>query len=288
MNYHTPEETAVLAVNAGSKKASLPVYKMILLGILAGVYIGFGANIAIKIGSAPDSNSALGIFLYGAVFSIGLMLVMICGAELFTGNNMTCFMAVLDGKATVGGLFRNWVVVYLSNFIGSVLLAYIVFLAMFWVTHDPSGTVILSPVGEKAVYIAKNKMGLSFSAAFMRGILCNWMVCLAVFMALAAKDIVGKIFGIFFPIMAFVSSGYEHCVANMFYVPYGIIVAKAAPHATASSLGISAAEINNIFTYGHFITSNLIPVTLGNIVGGAIFVGTFYYFVYIKQHSSKI
>lgn len=288
MNYHTPEETAAIAVSTGAKKASLPVYKMLLLGILAGVYIGFGANIAIKIGSAPDSSSVLGIFLYGAVFSVGLMLVMICGAELFTGNNMTCFMAVLDGKASISGLFRNWAVVYLANFVGSVLLAGIVFYSMFWLGHNPSGAAALSPIGEKAVYIAKSKMSLSFAAAFMRGILCNWLVCLAVLMAFAAKDIAGKILGIFFPIMAFVSSGFEHCVANMFFIPYGIMIAGASPGATAASLGISTAEVNSLFAYGHFITSNLIPVTLGNIVGGAIFVGGFYYLVYVKKQVEKI
>lgn len=287
MNFYTPEETAAIAVSAGAKKASLPIYKMLLLGILAGVYIGFGATIAIKIGSAPDSNTALGIFLYGAVFSVGLMLVMICGAELFTGNNMTCFMAVLDGKASISGLLRNWFFVYIANFIGSVLLACIVFYGMFWLSPGTSGALALSPIGEKAVYIAKSKMSLSFSAAFMRGILCNFLVCLAVLMALAAKDIAGKILGIFFPIMAFVSSGFEHCIANMFYVPYAIMIARASPEAVASSLGMTAAEVGHVFTYSHFITSNLIPVTLGNILSGSILVGGFYYLIYIKKQVAK-
>lgn len=122
----------------------------------------------------------------------------------------------------------------------------------------------------------------------MRGILCNWLVCLAVLMAFAAKDIAGKILGIFFPIMAFVSSGFEHCIANMFYVPYAIMIAGAAPEAAAASLGISVAEVNTMFTYGHFITANLIPVTLGNILGGAILVGGFYYLVYVKKPAEKV
>lgn len=297
MNFLTPAEIAAAACNAGKAKTELPFMKMMLLGILAGVYIGFGANLATKIGSTADAESAIGVFLFGAVFSVGLMLVVIAGAELFTGNNMACFASALNGQATWGGMLYNWVVVYAANFIGSLLLVYIIFGGMYWIAKDANGAAILSAMGIKAVGIAKAKMSLSWSAAFLRGILCNWLVCLAVWLAFASKDVIGKIFGIFFPIMAFVSSGFEHCVANMFFIPMGITIAQKAPElvATAAKAGadgsmvsifnMSPDQVVSFFTYGNFINANLIPVTLGNIVGGAIFVGGVYWYIYLKKNA---
>lgn len=284
MGFLTPAEIAVAACNAGKAKTELPFLKMVLLGILAGVYIGFGANLATKVGAAPDADTSVGIFLFGAVFSVGLMLVVIAGAELFTGNNMACFASALNGQATWGGLLYNWVVVYFANFLGSLILVYIVFTGMYWGAPDAAtGAMGLTAMGAKAVGIAKAKMSLSWSAAFCRGICCNWLVCLAVWLAFASKDVIGKIFGIFFPIMAFVSSGFEHCVANMFFIPMGITVANALPGAAAEKFSMAPDAISGFFSYGHFATANLIPVTLGNIVGGAIFVGMVYWYVYLKK-----
>lgn len=284
MNFLTPAEVAAAAANAGKAKTELSFMKMVLLGILAGVYIGFGANLATKIGAAPDAGTTIGIFLFGAVFSVGLMLVVIAGAELFTGNNMACFISACNGQASWGGLLYNWVVVYIANFIGSILLVYIIFAGMYWMAADPAtGAIGLSAMGAKAVAIAKGKMSLTWSAAFFRAICCNWLVCLAVWLAFASKDIIGKIFGIFFPIMAFVSSGFEHCVANMFFIPMGITVANAVPAAVAEKFAMTPDAVASLFNYGTFVSANLIPVTLGNIVGGALFVGGIYWLAFLKK-----
>ncbi|NLB51998.1 MAG: formate/nitrite transporter family protein [Syntrophomonadaceae bacterium] len=285
MNFMTPAEISAAVCAAGKAKTELPLMKMIALGILAGAYIGFGANLATKIGSMEAAGTSGGQFLFGAVFSVGLMLVVIAGAELFTGNNMACFASALNGQASWGGLLYNWVVVWLANFAGSLLLVYIIFFGMFWTSgiDAATGAAGLSAMGTKALAIAKGKLTLTWSAAFLRAICCNWLVCLAVWMAFAAKDVVGKIFGIFFPIMAFVSSGFEHSVANMFFIPMGITIAQTAPDAAAKAMEMSPDALLSIFNYGHLMTANLIPVTLGNIVGGAFFVGAFYWFVYLKK-----
>jgi formate/nitrite transporter len=282
MNFMTPAEIAVATANAGKAKCEMPVVKMLIMGILAGAYIGFGANLATKIGSMEAAGTSGGQFLFGAVFSVGLMLVVIAGSELFTGNCMFCPISCLNGQGTWGGLLKNWVVVYIANFIGSVLLVYIIFYGGFWA--DASAATGLSAHGIKALGIAKGKLSLTWGQAFFRGICCNWLVCLAVWVAFASKDVVGKIFGIFFPIMAFVSSGFEHSVANMFFIPMGITIAQTAPAGVATATNLATPEaVTSFFTYGNFISANLIPVTLGNIVGGAIFVACFYWFIFLKK-----
>jgi len=297
MGFLTPAEIAATACAAGKSKAELPMLKMIVLGILAGAYIGFGANLATKIGSMDTllpGGTPGGQFLFGAVFSVGLMLVVIAGAELFTGNNMACFISAMNGQATWSGLLINWVVVFIANFIGSVLLVYIVFWGGYWGQADAAGAITLTAMGSKALAIAKGKLTLTFGQAFCRGILCNWLVCLAVWMAFAAKDIIGKIFAIFFPIMAFVASGFEHSVANMFFIPMGITIANANPDMVAAATkmvdGVPVSVFNmapdqvvQFFSYANFFSANLLPVTLGNIVGGAIFVGGFYWLAYLRK-----
>ena len=299
MGFLTPAECAATACAAGKAKTELPFFKMLLLGILAGAYIGFGANLATKIGSMDTllpGGTPGGQFVFGAVFSVGLMLVVIAGAELFTGNNMACFASACNGQATWGGLLYNWVVVFFANFIGSVLLVYIVYWGGYWGQADAAGAITLTAMGSKALAIAKGKLALTWGQAFCRGILCNWLVCLAVWMAFAAKDIVGKIFAIFFPIMAFVASGFEHSVANMFFIPMGITIANANPDIVAAATKLDAKtgemvsmfnmtpdQVTQFFSYANFLTSNLLPVTLGNIVGGAIFVGGIYWFIYLKK-----
>lgn len=278
MNFLSPAEIAVAACNAGKVKSEMPFAKLFILGMLAGIYIGFGANLATKIGSMEAAGTSGGQFLFGATFSIGLMMVVIAGSELFTGNNMACFISAMNGQAKWGGLLYNWVVVWAANFVGSVLLVYIIFYGGFWGSETE-----LAAQGIKALGIAKAKMSLTWGACFCRAICCNWLVCLAVWMAFAAKDIVGKIFAIFFPIMGFVSSGFEHCVANMFFIPMGITIANAAPEAVAAQYSMSVADVASFFSYSNFLTANLIPATLGNIVGGALFVGGVYYFVYVKK-----
>jgi len=286
MNFLTPAEVAQATAKTGSVKSKMSVANLFVLGILAGVYIGFGANLATVVGSSwPADMGGLSKFFFGAVFSVGLMLVVIAGAELFTGNNMFLPIACLNGEASWGGLLYNWCIVYIANFVGSLLLVFIIFNGLYYIgSIDASGEVsTLSAIGIKAVGIAKGKLSLQWSQAFFRAICCNWLVCLAVWLAVASKDVVGKIFSCFFPIMAFVTSGFEHCVANMYFVPMGITIANSAPAAVAQQYGITADAVTSLFTYNNFIFNNLIPVTLGNIVGGGFFVAGFYYFVYLRQ-----
>lgn len=286
MNFLTPAEVATAAANTGKVKASLSVGKLLILGILAGVYIGFGANLATIVGSTwPAEFDGLNRFFFGAVFSVGLMLVVIAGAELFTGNNMFLTISALNGQASWGGLIYNWIVVYIANFIGSLLLVGIIFAGAYYA--NPDGT--LTAIGVKALAIAKGKITLEWSQVFFRAIGCNWLVCLAVWLAIASKDVIGKIFGIFFPIMAFVTSGFEHCVANMYFIPMGIHIANANPSAVvaAEALNMTSPEaVTSLFTYSNFIVNNLIPATLGNIVGGGLFVAGFYYFAFLRKSAA--
>ena len=184
-------------------------------------------------------------FLFGAVFSVGLMMVVIGGAELFTGNNMFLTISALNNHATWGGLVYNWVVVFIANFVGSLLLMAIVFAGAYYANAEGA----LTAAGIKAVAIAKGKLTLSWSQAFFRGILCNWLVCMAVWLSVASKDVVGKIFAIFFPIMAFVTSGFEHSVANMYFIPMGIHIAGANPQALVAVGSLKFASPEAVLHY---------------------------------------
>lgn len=277
-NYLTPPEITEATIQTAMKKSSMPIINMILLGILAGVFIAFaseGSNMAAFNLLAKPETYGLGKALAGAIFGTGLMLVVIAGGELFTGNTMI-LAGVLDKKVTVVAMLKNWLFVYLGNFIGSIFIAFLM---------NKSGlfTSGANMLGAMTIKIACYKVGLSFSQAFILGIMCNWLVCLAVWMAYGAKDITGKIFAIFFPIWLFITSGFEHSVANMYYIPAGIIAkGNSAFVEAAAGLGVTAEKLQHL-TWSNFITSNLIPVTLGNIVGGGIFVAGIYWFVYIKN-----
>jgi len=258
-----------LAGSVGVAKTNNTVWKLLILGILAGVYIAFGASIATLVASDAAKFMGVGMakFFIGAVFSVGLMLVVIAGAELFTGNNLM-LMAALDGKVPYSKVVYKWLVVYIANFIGSVIMAYLMLNTGLWKGGNFA-------TGVTALKIANAKVNLGWMEAFTRAILCNILVCLAVWMALAAQRIVGRIFAIFFPIMTFVALGYEHCIANMYFVPMGIFL-KGTPAAAAS--GLNLANLN----WGAFIVNNLIPVTIGNMIGGALVVGLLYWLVYVK------
>jgi len=275
-----PVELAQAFVGVGERKACLPVSKMFLLAILAGVYIGFGAHLATTVGTG---DLALGVkkLLMGAAFSVGLMLVVIPGAELFTGNNLMT-VALCHGRIRLGDLFRNWAVVYAGNLVGSILLAVLI----------AAGSGLLNgPVGATAIGIARDKTAVApiahldhNVAFFVRGIACNMLVCLAVMMAVASKDIAGKVLGIFFPIMAFVASGFEHSVANMYFIPAGIF-AKAFPDAVAASR-LTAEQLAGL-NWASMWTCNIISVTAGNVVGGAIFVGVVYFFAHVREQRAS-
>ncbi|MGB9857525.1 MAG: formate/nitrite transporter family protein [Dictyoglomaceae bacterium] len=269
----TPKEiTENLVENISIYKANLSFWKMVWLGILAGVYISFGGQLMNIVSCDLGSKISLGFsrFLGGSVFSVGLMLVVIAGAELFTGNTLM-LAGLVKKKITIGKLLRNWIVVYLSNFIGSLFIVYLIYFSGQWKIGD-------GLVGANTLKIALSKVNLSWIEAFTRGILANWLVCLAVWMSYASQDIIGKIFAIYFPIMAFVASGFEHSIANMYLIPIGLFL-KNEPLVLQT---IGNVNLSNL-TWGRFIWNNLIPVTLGNIIGGALLVGVIYAYIYYDK-----
>jgi len=247
-SFLSPLEISQALSRIGVKKAAATVFELLIFGVLAGIYIALGANVAIAVLSGGTLDAGLARFLAGSVFSVGLMLVLIPGSELFTGNILMT-IGFIYRKYSFVKVLRNWFVVYLGNFLGAMFIVWLVYNAgLLGRLGD------LTSIGSVAVEIAETKLHLSFTEALCRGILCNMLVCLAVIMCVASRSIVGKIFGIYFPIMAFVASGYEHSVANMYFLPIGLMV--------------KGEFISNFFA----IFNNLIPVTIGNIIGGLIIV----------------
>lgn len=278
LNYFTPSEISEITIETGIKKTKLPTVNMLLLGILAGAFIAFasgGSNMAAFNLFARPETYGLGKVLAGSVFGTGLMLVVIAGGELFTGNTMI-LAGVLDKKISVAAMLKNWIYVYTGNFIGSILIAY--FMCESGLFN--SGADML---GGMTIKIAVYKVGLTFKQAFILGIMCNWLVCLAVWMSYGAKDMTGRILSIFFPIWLFITSGFEHSIANMYYIPAGIM-AKANPSflEAASALGVTTEKLSHL-NWREFFINNLLPVTLGNVLGGSVFVVAMYWFVYIKN-----
>ncbi len=251
---NSPVEITEIWIGNGVKKANLPAVKMLLLGMLAGAYIGFGAYVFILATAAGGDafQSMIAKLTGAALFPVGLMMVILCGAELFTGNNLLT-LALMDKKITAGKMLKNWVIVYIGNLIGSVLLAFLLV---------KSG-LLADAAAERAMAVAASKASIPFMAAVIRGILCNVLVVLACWLQAGAKDLIGKIFGIWFPIMLFVFAGFEHSVANMTYIPMGMFL---------------GADV----TIGAFFIGNLLPVTIGNLIGGAVVVPFAYYFAYKK------
>lgn len=274
-NFLSPSEIADFAVNVGVKKANMSIINQFLLGILAGAFIAFGSQAANMVAHDIASVS-MGKFISGLIFPAGLMLVIMAGAELFTGN---CLMivALVEKKITLSKLLRSWLVVYLGNLAGGVLTAYLI----SW-----SGQLNYTGglLGGFTLKAAAGKVSLSFMNAFVMGILCNWLVCLAVWMSFGAKDGISKAVVIFFPIWLFVASGFEHSIANMYYISTGILAKCDSLYVNkALELGTSQSAIDAL-NWGAMFTKNLLPVTLGNIIGGAGFVGIVYWFVYLRKN----
>lgn len=249
----TPVEIAKTTIVVGEKKASLSTKSTVILGILGGIFIGLGglANILVT-QTLGGIDAGLARFMGASVFPVGLMLVVICGAELFTGNNLMT-LACMEKKITLKQLLRNWGLVWLGNFIGSLFLVVLVYY----------GTVLIGDSATKAISIAESKVSIGITAMFLRGILCNILVVLGVWMATAGQDIVSKIFSCWFPIMLFVLCGFEHSVANMFFIPMGMVLGA---NVIMSQLLI-----------------NLVIVTLGNVVGGAIIIPYMYKECYLPK-----
>jgi len=264
----TIAETVASTVGVG--KATSPWFSVFVLGILAGAYIGFGGLLSTSVTFDLAAKAGIGIqkFVAGAAFSLGLMLVVIAGAELFTGNNLMV-SSVMSREITMRTMWQRWGLVYLANFIGSLLLAVLFLFSGLWKAGGGA-------LGAAAVSIGFSKVSMGFGEALVRGIGCNWLVCLAVWMALAARQTVGKIFAIFFPIMGFVAIGFEHCVANMYFIPAAILL-----NSWAGIAGPAAADPNTL-GWVSFLLKNLLPVTIGNIIGGAFFVGLSYWGAYLR------
>lgn len=276
MGFQTITEVIEQNIQNGIKKTNLTTKKLILLGIAAGFFIGIGAE-ASSLAMHGISNVGLARTVAGAVFPIGLMLIVLLGGELFTGNCLIS-MAVYDKKAKLKGMIRNLTIVYISNFIGAALMA--------WMINN-CGQLNFSDGGAGAftIKVALGKVGIDTIQAIVSGILCNVLVCLTIFMAATAKDVAGKCIAIFFPIFVFVISGFEHCVANMYYIPVGIFAAHNPLYAAKATelYGITAEQLSGL-NFGSMF-SNLIPVTIGNIIGGMVFVGLLYWYLYRKKES---
>ena len=277
--YLTPKEIVTATIETGIKKVKTKPLNQFILGILAGAFIAFaseGSNMAAFNLFAKPETYGLGKALAGVVFATGLMLVIIAGGELFTGNTLIT-IGVLEKKIKLKDMLSNWFFVYLGNFVGALFIAYMMNMSGLFNSGD-------NMLGGITLKIAAYKTHLTFSQAFYLGIMCNWLVCIAVWMSYGAKDIIGKCFAIFFPISLFITSGFEHSIANMYYIPAGILAKSNASWVEAS--GLTAEKLAHL-NWNTFITKNLVPVTIGNIVGGVILVAGVYWFTYYKNSENS-
>ncbi len=271
-----PLEMAELAETIGVRKAALSFWKLFVLSVLAGAFVALGAMFA-TITAAGSSDLPYGVarMLIGMTFCIGLILIVIGGAELFTGN-ILIVMAWASRKVSTHALLRNWVIVYLGNFVGSLGTATLVFFSKQYTFGDGS-------VGAAALKIAASKMNYGLLQVVALGILCNGLVCLAVWLTYSARSTGDKILAIVFPITAFVAGSFEHSIANMYFLPYALFI-KNFDSAFVTSLVAKAPDLSNL-TWGAFLLKNLLPVTFGNIIGGAGLVALIYWFVYLRDKS---
>jgi len=276
---YAPPEIAKKIAAVAKKKSGLDFFRLFVLAILAGVFIGFGAEFYTMV--VHDSGLAFGLnkLVGGLVFSLGLVLVVLAGAELFTGNTLMV-MGYVDGVIGARGLLRSWAIAYVGNFVGSLALVLLICCSRQWALHG-------AKLGGKALLIANAKVNLTFMEGFARGILCNALVCLAVWLCFGARTTADKILAIIFPITAFVASGFEHCVANMYFVPLGIIL-KGEPSVVAAAAAMAGKDVvlTNL-TWPGFLVKNLLPVTLGNVLGGGLLVGLVYWSVYLREFSFR-
>jgi formate/nitrite transporter len=285
-----PAEMATRAEYLGVRKAEMPAFTMLMLSILAGAFISLGAIFATTVAAggmsitAADGAAAFSTglpygvtrLLTGLAFCLGLILVVVGGAELFTGNNLIV-MAWASGKVTGRALLRNWGIVYVGNFIGSIATAVL----MFFTRQYTFGS---DAIGIAALKIAVGKCDLEFIQAIALGVLCNALVCLAVWLTYSARTTLDKIFSIIFPITAFVAAGFEHSIANMYFIPYALFVKGFDPEYMAKV----AEKVPNLeaLTWKAFFINNLIPVTIGNIIGGAVLVAAIYWVVFLHNKRS--
>jgi formate/nitrite transporter len=269
-----PPQMAERAEDVGVRKANLDAMSLFALAVLAGAFISLGAIFATTVSAgAGDMPFGLVRLLAGLAFSLGLILVVIGGAELFTGNALLV-MAWASGKVSSGLVARNWIIVYVGNFVGAVATAGVMFVSGQYAFGNGS-------VGQTALAIGNAKAGLEFVPAIALGMMCNALVCLAVWLTFSARTTTDRILAIVPPIAAFVAVGFEHSVANMYFIPEALAVRAWAPLEFWTGIGRLPADYPDLTVDG-FLWGNLVPVTIGNIIGGAVMVGIVYWFVYLR------
>lgn len=271
MNYFTPAEVARNYIGTGKAKVNTPVCKMFLLAVLAGAFIAMG-GVGATTAAVSVPFASVGKFVGACVFPGGLTMVLLAGSELFTGNTLLV-IPLLEKEISPAGMLKNWAVVYVGNLAGGLLIA-----AGVVYSHQPD--LFGNQTAVSVISTAAAKCSLSFGDGVIRGILCNFLVCIAVWISFAAKDVAGKIVGLFFPIMMFVLCGFEHSVANMYYIGAGIFAKGIPEYAQAA---VKAGVDPGAVTWGNFFGANLLPVTIGNIIGGAVCVGCVYWYIYLKK-----
>ena len=271
-----PRAMAEMAEQIGIKKAHSDFLTLFVLSILAGAFISLGAIFATTVSAGANAVLPFGIvrLLMGASFTLGLVLVVVGGAELFTGN-MLISLAFASGKVSLLALLRNWGIVYLGNFVSSVATA----LVVFWSKQYTFGGGV---IGSNILAIGEAKTNLGFIEAIMLGILCNTMVCLAVWLTFSAHSTTDKILAIFLPIAGFVAAGFEHSVANMYFISIALFVKYGGDPAFFQAIQKTPADFPHL-TWGNFFLGNLLPVTIGNIFGGSVMVALVYWFVYLRK-----
>lgn len=268
---YSPKEIANRIQQLGVIKSKGDPIRVLALSLLAGAFISLGAAFfTLVTHDAGELAGGLMRLIGGLAFCLGLVLVVVAGAELFTGNNLIV-MAYVDGQVSLKQLLNNWGLVYIGNFIGALGILLLIYFSGHWQTANGN-------IGVHAVMIADAKVNLTWMEAFSRGILCNILVCLAVWLCYAGRSVTDKILAVLFPITAFVALGFEHSVANMFFIPAGMLAQSDT--LVASAITTSVSEHLSI---SGFLWHNLLPVTLGNIVGGSVFVGLFYWFIYLRK-----
>jgi formate transporter FocA len=276
-----PPEMAAKAEDVGVKKATMGLRTTFFLSIMAGQFISLGAIFATTVATGASGQLPFGVakLLTGLVFCLGLILVIVAGAELFTGNNLIV-MARASHRISSLQVVRNWATVYAGNFVGSFATAILMFMSKQYTFGEGS-------IGLTALNIANGKCSLDFLQAIALGILCNSLVCLAAWLCFSARTTTDKILSIIFPITAFVAAGFEHSVANMYFIPMGLFIKLGAPASFWEAIGKTAADYPNL-TWGNFLLANLLPVTIGNVIGGSIMVGLVYWFIYIRPSKVRI
>lgn len=269
-----PADIARRAEAVGVAKASTRFDRLVVLGVLAGAFISLGAVFSTAVTSGGGMAPGVSRLLGGLTFSLGLVLVVVAGAELFTGNALIV-IATASRRVRVRALLRNWLIVYLANFAGAVLTTLIVYWSGFY--EGGNGAP-----GLRALDVAAAKTSLGAREAVLSGVLANALVCLAVWLSLSARTVTDKVLAVVFPVTAFVAAGFEHCIANMYFIPAGLFIKAWAASSFWEAAGVDAVDYPTV-TWSKFLIGNLLPVTIGNIVGGALLVGLVYWFVYRRD-----